>query len=477
MRIASRQYSDESQLAELESRLAASPGAVEDVFERACAFEDLGRASASQAYLDVLARDPHHLGALTNLGLMVRETGDTANARAFFTAAVTHHPLAPIAYVNLAQTLFEQGEVDSAVAQFHAALHLDPGFFAAHHGLGLLYEAIGDDEAARRHLTRAFADRAAWTLPYRGTGRPLRVLLLVSARGGDIVMHPFLDDRIVETTMFVPEGFKPDVPLPQHDVVFNGIGDADRCGKALAAIRAVIDASPRPVINAPERVLASGRASTAQRLAGVPDVVAPRTELRAREALTAPALLADGWTFPLILRTPGFQAGRHTTLVTEPDELEAAVASLPGNALFAIAFVDTRGADEFFRKYRVLFVDGRLHPVHLAIASGWKVHYFSSDMAERADHRAEERLFLNDMAAALGPRVCSALHAIAARLGLDYGGVDFGLDAAGNVVVFEANATMAVYRPEAEERWSYRHPAYDAVVAAVHALIRSRAAA
>jgi hypothetical protein len=127
------------------------------------------------------------------------------------------------------------------------------------------------------------------------------------------------------------------------------------------------------------------------------------------------------------------------------------------------------------RKYRALFIDGRLYPVHLAISNDWKVHYFSADMAERADHRAEEARFLGDARGVLGAAAYAALKAIGRELGLEYGGVDFGFDAAGNVVVFEANATMAVYLPAEGAEWVYRRPAYDAVIAAVRELIAGRA--
>jgi hypothetical protein len=54
--------------------------------------------------------------------------------------------------------------------------------------------------------------------------------------------------------------------------------------------------------------------------------------------------------------------------------------------------------------------------------------------------------------------------------------VDFGIDGAGNVVIFEANATMAVYPPTAGELYAYRRPAFDAVINAVRAMIAGRAA-
>jgi hypothetical protein len=58
---------------------------------------------------------------------------------------------------------------------------------------------------------------------------------------------------------------------------------------------------------------------------------------------------------------------------------------------------------------------------------------------------------------------------------LDYCGVDFGLNAAGEIIVFEANATMAVYPPEAGGIWEYRRIAVDRVIAAVRTMIRARA--
>lgn len=477
MRIASRQYSDERHLAEIDRRLADAPDAAEALFERACCLEDLGwDEAAMQAYVAVLKRDPRHLASLNNLGLMALNRGDLANARAFYTQALTHHPLSTIAHVNLGQALLEQGEVVSAEAQYGAALRLDPEFFAAHHGLALLYERIGDPVRAESQLERAFAKRAFWTLPYSGTGAPLRVLLLASARGGDIVTHPFFDDRTMQTTIFVPEGFRSGMALPPHDVVFNSIGDADRCRKSLERVRALLDVSPAGTINDPDRVLATGRDATAGRLGGIAGAVVPRTERFARTQITAANLASRGWTFPLLVRAPGYQAGRYFERVDEPAALSQALARLPGTELFAIEFMDMRGTDACVRKYRVLFIDGRLYPVHLAVSNDWKVHYFSSDMAERADHREEERRFLEDMQSVLGKRTLGVLEEIARVLDLDYGGVDFGIDAAGDVVIFEANATMAVYPPTPGELYAYRRPAFDAVILAVRALIGERAA-
>lgn len=477
MRIAPRRYGDSTELIEIERRLAAAPEAIEVLFERACCLEDIGRTEAAvEAYVAVLQRDHRHLGTLTNLGSMLLHRADAEKARQFYTQALTHHPLALITHINLGHALFAQREIASATAQYQAALAVDPEFFAAHHALALLYESTGDTARAEHHWERAFAKNASTTLAYTGAGPPLvRLLLVISARGGDVVVHRYLDGTTMETTVMLADAFRTGRALPPHDVVFNAIGDADRCRTSLERTQTLLAASTAPVINDPARVLATGRAQNAERLRELPGVAVARTELLPRTAITADELAARNWTFPLLVRAPGHQEGRHFELVAEPGALPAALERLPGEGLFVMAFLDTRGSDGFFRKYRVLFIDGCMYPVHLAVSKEWKVHYFSADMSERADHRDEERAFLADPRAAFGAQAIAALEHVHDMLGLDYCGADVGIAPDGKLAVFEANATMAVFPPPEGEQWAYRRPAYEAIVAAVRAMIVARA--
>jgi hypothetical protein len=95
-------------------------------------------------------------------------------------------------------------------------------------------------------------------------------------------------------------------------------------------------------------------------------------------------------------------------------------------------------------------------------------------MADHPDHRSEDAAFLGDMAAVLGRKAVAALERIGDELGLDYGGVDFGIGPNGDVLLFEANATMVVNRPESDDRWSYRRAAVTNVLDAVRTMILSR---
>jgi hypothetical protein len=177
----------------------------------------------------------------------------------------------------------------------------------------------------------------------------------------------------------------------------------------------------------------------------------------------------------LLLRTPGFHTGRHFVRVDRASALHEAMALLPGAELTAIQYLDSRGPDGKVRKYRVMMIDGGLYPLHVAISSHWKIHYFTAEMAERAEHRAEDAEFLENMPAVLGPRAMAALEQIQGALGLDYAGIDFGLSPDGDVLLFEANATMVVNPPEPDERWAYRRPAVERIFGAVRRMLLGKA--
>jgi tetratricopeptide (TPR) repeat protein len=131
----------------------------------------------------------------------------------------------------------------------------------------------------------------------------------------------------------------------------------------------------------------------------------------------------------------------------------------------------SNGPDGMARKYRVMFIGGALYPLHLAISADWKVHYFSAAMQADPQFRAEERRFLDGMPAVLGDRAMGALQRIQATLGLDYAGIDFALAPDGSVLLFEANATMAILPPGDDPIWDYRRHPVDAALAASRRLL------
>lgn len=472
----------EARLADLDVVVGqrALDGEVVDLaVERAALLGALGRYDdAKMAFIDILRKLPTHFTALNEFGALLTRTGAIAAACRVYAEAIEHHPDNPIAHVNLANLLLRATKFEDARRHYEAALKHDPDNANAHQGLGAVLSDMGDHAAARRHFDEGFKSHAVSTLPYRGDKPPVPLLQLVSSGGGNIPAALFLDDAVYQTTVVVADYLDPQAPLPPHRLIFNTIGDADLCGPALRAASEVVKRTAMPVLNDPGAVMATGRLANARRLKHIPGVVAPITHALSRAALAGPdgpAMLAKhGLSFPLLLRSVGYHTGRNFLMVAGAGELAAAAASLPGDELLAIAYLDARGEDGRSRKYRVMIVGGELYPLHLAISQHWKVHYFTSAMAENAGHRAEEARFLANMPAVLGSKAMAALEQIRDALQLDYAGIDFALDAAGSLLLFEANATMVISPPDGDERWSYRRSAINRVVDAVADMIRRR---
>ena len=467
-------------LAELDRSLAQDPDAIEARFERAGLSREQGDFEAAKRdYFELLRRKPTDFGALNDFGTLVLKAGYKGAARSLFEAAVQHHPGNPNGHVNLANLLLLTGEQDQARVHFEAALRIDPNHIHAHRGMGNLLAELGDATGARRHRDKAFKNHFLTTMPYRGSGTPVSILLLVSAAGGNIPTSSILDDRQFHTSALVTEYADAKVPLPRHDLVFNGIGDADLCREGLQAACAVLARTDRPVINHPQAVLKTGRAANAERLRGLPNVVVPRMVTLPRRLFAGrdavAVVAANGFAFPFLVRAPGFHTGRHFVRVENAQVLNAAAAAFPGDDLCLIEELDARDGDGLFRKCRVMIIDRKIYPLHLAISRHWKVHYFRADMAYSAENRAQDAAFLDDMASVVGPRGMAALERINATLDLDYCGVDFAVSRAGDILCFEANATMVMVPLSHDEKWDYRRSAFDAVFAAVRTMLMRRA--
>jgi len=447
--------------------------------QRACLLSILGRREEAQAaFLELLAEHPTHFGVLNDFGMFLFSGGLRRPALVALAEAVKWHPDDAVGHTNLASVYLTEGDVAMARTHFERALAIDPNP-KAHEGLSLVLERLGDIEGARAHRPTVVQEPSSLA-PFSHSGAPVKVLLVESIIGGNLFAHDLLRSPAFDVRQVFIEYLEPNVPLPEHDVVWNAIGDVERCATLLDVAPNVFARTGRAVLNRAEKVRLTSRDNNAERLASLANVVTPRAYSIPRARLlapNAPDLVRElGLTYPLLLRSPGFHTGEYFVRVETENELAAAVAGLPGRDLLLIEFLDVRNDDGKVRKYRVVIVDGKLYPLHAAVSEQWKVHYFTADMAENAAHRDEDAAFLADFAKAIGARAVTALEGVRDVLGLDYGGIDFGIDIEGRVVVFEANATMIVPEPEKEDRWRYRLPAVQRIYDAVRRMLVRRAA-
>jgi hypothetical protein len=112
-------------------------------------------------------------------------------------------------------------------------LGLDPDFAAAHQGMARILSDAGEESAADEHWRRGFAGHATIRRPYRGRGVGISLLMLVSARGGNIPSELWITQKHFELNVIYADFYDDAIALPQHSLVVNLIGDADACRPAL----------------------------------------------------------------------------------------------------------------------------------------------------------------------------------------------------------------------------------------------------
>jgi len=270
--------------------------------------------------------------------------------------------------------------------------------------------------------------------------------------------------RIQITPGYFRQRFRYD--LTRFDLLLNLVTDADQNPKVLANLVKLLRPYRGRVINRPEAVLRSTREQVAAACAGLPHVVAPRA-VRIGPGGRAPA----DFPFPAILRLAGTHTGRVIGIVERAGALPALLVK--GRQHILTEFRDFRSADGLYRKYRFVFIGGEIVLRHLLVSDDWNVH--AADRARfmraRAGLIAEERDAIGYGMQAFPHGVRAGLAAIGAAVGLDLFGVDCALSSEGEVILFEANATMNFFPLSDDPAFAYlgtalarAHAAFDALL-------------
>jgi tetratricopeptide (TPR) repeat protein len=479
-------------LAKLQHRQGALQAA-EDGFRAALAFRpdfggvlfdlanllvDQGRfteASAQLSRLVELEPDNPQAHCLRGMALGGEERFDEAVAS--YRRALELQPVFPAAHYNLGHVLADCGQLAPAITAFEAAIAQQPNFPEALRSLGNVLQNAGRDAEAAASFAQSLHMQPLITRPASpGAAKFGALMLIAPGRGNTPIDYLTRQTPYDSHIMLFLSGYDYDLAYlrKRADVVFNLVSDVDLGGELLDEVGALLRSLGKPVINHPDRIRPTDRASIARILRDLPRAVMPPTLRYPRGALSTPAGGRDiALGFPLLLRPAGTHGGEDLELITEPDEIAPLVANSAHAAFYVTGFVDYRSADGFFRKYRLIFVGDQILPYHLAIADAWKVHYYRTEMVRHAWMRHEEETFLRDPAAVFDSVHFEALRAIRAAVDLEFFGIDCGLDRDGRLVVFEVNASMLVHANDPEPEFAYKQApvarikrAFDAMLAA-----------
>jgi glutathione synthase/RimK-type ligase-like ATP-grasp enzyme len=297
--------------------------------------------------------------------------------------------------------------------------------------------------AARPISFCAVPDRGEAGVKIKPGGMPKAVMPNLMA------MPLALRAELTETTRELWHPWQPGARLPAAPWIINHCADADEYRSGLIWLDETYGATA-PIFNHPRAVARSRRDHSSAALQGIVGLTVPRV---ARFRATSRAALErcfeeNGFHFPVLVRPSGGQTGRGLLKIEGPQHWDRALNTMWfGQPHFMTEFVDFATSEGLYLKARVLFVADRFFVRHVKAATGWKVH--NDTASSITDFKERELELIRDLNenAAFG-RACQA---IPARTGLDFCGMDVGVDLTRNrFVMFECNAAMTVFFKRSE---------------------------
>jgi tetratricopeptide (TPR) repeat protein len=412
-------------------------------------------------YRHALTLNAGHWPTLTNLVQALMATQQYLLAKVLLLELSNERPQDPKLRHQLGKVHFELDEVEAAIECFEQAIALDPRDADSIYWIGGIRQRRGEIAAAQTAYAKAARMQPLIRRPAARSPAEFRVLALFAPFAGNLPSGYLFKDAAYDTdTLAMFDSIEYDAEqLGQHvQVVVNLISDADQGRGMLPLAAGLVERLGKPTVNNPRKIQNTTRDAVAELLQGIPNCRIPKIlRQKAGNDLSAAALWAALDSPPSILVRPaGTHGGDDFEKVEDPAGLEAVVAQRPAADHYFIEYVDYRSVDSYFRKYRFIFVDGQILPYHLAISGDWKVHHDSTDMADIRWMQEEEAAFLDNPASVFNPGHYQALRTIQQRVGLEYFGIDCGLDRSGELVVFEVNASMLVH--ENNKRFPYKDP-------------------
>jgi hypothetical protein len=345
----------------------------------------------------------------------------------------------------------------------YAKLREDPASREAHLLLYEVEQMLGSPTAGVAHLRMALGGSRVLTTAAKAT--PAMAVLALYRIGPWEANLPFElvvdESRTTVHRLFISDEDDErlfDQALPPYDAVICAIAESDRAQHALTLAERFASRAAVPVINRPATVASLSRDRVRARFAGSRNVLAPPVERAPRAALAA---LQVGSA--LVVRPIGSQAGIDLARIEDNAALRDYLARDASEDYFVMPFVDYKSADGFYRKYRIMYVNGVPYPYHLAISPSWMIHYYNAPMQEHQWMRDEEERFIDDLGAAFPGKLAGAINEIARAIPLTYFGIDCSITPDRRVLLFEVDAAMLVHGTDDPAMFAYKRRAFERV--------------
>ncbi|MDQ6929348.1 MAG: tetratricopeptide repeat protein [Candidatus Eremiobacteraeota bacterium] len=426
-------------------------------------------ARAAEIFREAIGLYPREATLYNNLAVTLEGCGDTDGALAAYSQASQIDPALWPALFGAANQLIRKNDYPGAEALFERTLAIAPDHVASHLAIYELAQIRGDRSSALLHQAVALTHQQVFTQGNPAAGRSVLCAMWPGDWQANVPVDLLFDRKTTTWHKFYLLGERQfiNLALPPHDIIFNAIAEADDAVEPLKLCEQLAVLENKPVINKPASVLRTNRAVLPGLLESAgchvpPTVRLLREQVRARDLPFGP---------PFVIRPVGSHAGRGLEKIEHLEELDSYLEHFESAFYYVTEFVDYRNEDGYFRKYRIILVDGVPFPFHMAISQHWMVHYYNAPMAQNAWMRAEEERWMAGFEGAFTLAQQRSLRDMAKALDLEYFGVDCAIGPDGRVLVFEADPGVIVHVSDPVDIYPYKHTYVPRIFAAVERML------
>ncbi len=464
-----------------------------------------------RALEEALKRDPDDSEACLKLAaLLFHQPGGTKGAnleraRELAERAILHGPVKFDAYLLMGKILVGLERFNDALK----ALNVAENFDQDHPDL---YVALSVAHAKTRRMKQAQGISRKFLKKYpigsRPCPRPEAEVLVLETLNNTAFVKPSYGAEAYAQTNFIAalppqrvslhhlyiDGIGEDgdegwehIPADKFQVIYNNAANAElnlmrHYGAKVGAIAARLGLE---VVNGADATDLTTREKNYERLQGIGNLIFPKTvrfEFARGEVDGIAQRIEAEFDFPVLIRSVGTHEATALSRADDPDGLRKALPRFARWPCYVIQFHESRHRSGNFLMYRAVFIGGEFYPGRMYLADDWLV----SGPAQRTlaqtliggstAFQADEKAWLTDPEAVIGEANMAALHAVNRVIGMDCYGVDFGIDAGGRIIIFEANSAMNLLSIRRHGRkFHYLKPAAQNIQTAIEDLIIGKA--
>jgi tetratricopeptide (TPR) repeat protein len=457
-------------------------GAPDQVPDIAAVSKDIAKLYVRMADIFLANRDLENAAKCLETALQLdpqpwTEQENMQRTKLFLTEMLARHPDNIEVMGQLGEVHHKLGEGEKALEYFRQVLKTAPDDTRSLYMMPLVQQTMGDLKGAEESFRHIAKVQPLYKIAATQTPPEFSVLVIFAPLLGNTPVTDLMGQSTYAINIYsllANEAYDVSLLKNSGQVVINAISEADSSSAILSQAAQLMDKLGLPVINHPSRIQLTSRDYIALLLQDIPNCrVAQIIRHAAGETADVGALEKKiSFAAPFLVRPAGTHGGERFEKAESLEELSLVIQQETDTDHYIMDYIDYQSPDGHFRKYRFFFIDDEILPYHLAIGNHWKVHHATTDMNKTEWMQTEEKAFLENPADVFSPKHYEALRAVREAIGLEYFGIDCGIDRAGNLVVFEANATMLVHWHN--ETFPYKTPFVAKIKQAFDAMLKRR---